>query len=237
MAPRPLDVRIWAVGLEDGVADPSVLSAAETARARSMPGERGALYGLAHTVLRLVLAPRAGVEAGRLHFSRRCRHCGAETHGKPFLVGSELDFSLSYGPGLAVVAVAAGGRLGVDVHGLDETTGLHRLWVSEDDRARLGAVEPHDRAEAVGRAWARKEAVAKADGRGLALPMSAIEGLAARPGPRLVARVPGEPRVPGETWHVHDIELRPWAPAPVVAALATDAVEVTLEVARYGDGA
>jgi len=84
-------------------------------------------------------------ETGATRVMRLCPRCGSDAHGQPRLVGSDLAASIAYAGDLAVVAWGAG-PVGVDV---------------EVDGPPVGGVG--DRA-----AWTRLEALAKADGRGLA---------------------------------------------------------------------
>jgi len=81
--------------------------------------------------------------------SSRCARCGGE-HGRLRVSGVDAAASVSYAEGWAVVATLEGdGRVGVDaVSG--QASGLDRVLPGADARA-----------------WARVEAVVKADGRGL----------------------------------------------------------------------
>jgi 4'-phosphopantetheinyl transferase len=226
MEPLSLDAQIWVAHVADASIDWTLLSADEIARANAMPRARAELYILGRTLLRQVIAPLAEIRASELRLSRSCRRCGDSRHGKPFVPGSELDFSLSYGPGLVLVAVAPYGPIGVDVHGADEILGFHRAWACNQDKVALEQLSPPDRTSIAARSWARKEAVAKADGRGLELPLSAVEGTVAT-GPCL------RPRADGRTWHVHDLDLSEATDAPVVGALAVSAEQVHIVVSRY----
>ena len=92
--------------------------------------------------------------------------------GKPELDGPGLAVSLTHSGDVVLVAVAAGGQVGVDAEVLrpdvaDWTLVDHALTVSE--RARLEAVTTADRAEFFLRSWSRKEAILKAAGAGLGI--------------------------------------------------------------------
>lgn len=85
-------------------------------------------------------------------FVSRCPSCGGD-HGRVRVEGVDAAVSVSYVPGWAVVAVTdAYGRIGIDGVPTD-AGGLDRVLPGGADA----------------RAWARVEAVLKADGRGLAV--------------------------------------------------------------------
>jgi len=129
------------------------------------PGDQ-ARYLAAHALVRLVLADAVGGPAAALVFDRTCR-CGAQ-HGKPVLPGGP-GFSLTHAGDLVGVAVHPAGPVGLDVEQVRELTDLAAMAAH--------ACSPHETApdaEAFFRLWARKEALLKAAGTGLAAPMSAI---------------------------------------------------------------
>lgn len=102
---------------------------------------------------RSLLGPGA-VSSGRL-----CASCGATGHGRPWLRhdGRSVHVSLSRS-GLHLVTAIAGAPVGVDVE---------EAVIDVDPGLVLASGEAGDLA----RAWARKEAVLKARGTGLATPM------------------------------------------------------------------
>ena len=90
----------------------------------------------------------------------------AEPGGKPLLAAPdpEIHFSLSHTQGLALVAVARGCRVGVDVEhvaGRERWPSLAERWFTEAER------EGVDSLDAFLRVWVRKEALAKGTGEGL----------------------------------------------------------------------
>ena len=99
---------------------------------------------------------------------------GAE---KPFLINfPSIDFNISHSGGLVVCAVSTGGRIGVDterVKTLDMSA--FQDYFSEKERQWMQKTASPE--QAFFRLWTRKEALAKADGRGLSLPFDTFETL------------------------------------------------------------
>ena len=108
-----------------------------------------------------------GVDASSVRVGRLCPRCGSDAHGRPWVSGG-VDVSLSRSHGLLVTAVSTGGPVGVDVESVDDVdAGWDRaLVLHADERADT----PDERA----RMWCRKEAILKAAGTGLDVPMPDI---------------------------------------------------------------
>lgn len=152
---------------------------------------------------------RPGVEV-----VRACPSCGSSSHGQPVSPGEPaLGLSLAHAGGLALVAVVQGARVGVDLEPLDT------------DVARLAdvALGPHDApapmSSALLRTWARKEAVLKAVGVGLAVDPSGLAVSAAHEPPELTSWSVADVADPRP---VHLVDLGPahGVPVGVVASLA-----------------
>ena len=134
-------------------------------------------YQAAHVGARLLLGRYLGVPSDRLRFSQHCRHCGAE-HGKPMVadVATKLDFSLTHSGSWVAIAVAAE-PVGLDVQELEagpDVAALSRAVLSPAE-LRWWTGQPADAARSAFFCyWARKEALLKATGHGLAVPMNTI---------------------------------------------------------------
>jgi 4'-phosphopantetheinyl transferase len=163
---------------------------------------------------------------------RRCWVCGDPAHGKPRLVAGRTldrtarhdvaadgapgalptDVSLAGVEGWALVAIADSCRTGADIEPSSAARGMIALppsCFSARERSDLERLPPARREAAITRAWVRKEALAKLDGRGLAYPLSTIE-TRSFPGGR-TAGIP-------EGWVVRDLPV----PDGLVAAVALD---------------
>ncbi|WP_147339520.1 4'-phosphopantetheinyl transferase family protein [Actinomadura spongiicola] len=122
---------------------------------------------------RTALAEATGLDAATIRFTTDCPHCGG-THGKPRVLGSGVDFSLSHSGDRVVVVLAEGVEVGVDVEQENDrdVDRLAEAVLAVPERAALAAMD--DRRRGFHRYWTRKEALLKATGHGLAAPMTAI---------------------------------------------------------------
>jgi 4'-phosphopantetheinyl transferase len=139
------------------------LSAADRVRAADLSDltVRGE-WVATHIALRLLIERAAGKQWRRATFVRSER-------GKPHLDGTPLAFSISHAPSLALIGLAPGGSIGVDVER------PRRVRVGEARRARIEeagaalstAPLPSEGNARFLQAWVRLEALAKADGCGI----------------------------------------------------------------------
>jgi 4'-phosphopantetheinyl transferase len=108
--------------------------------------------------------------------------------GKPHLAGrfagSALGFNYSHSGDRVLIAVAAGWEVGVDIEWVHSGLAIEEIlesFLTRDEWDAIDCLAGATRRERAFRIWARKEAVVKAVGAGLRLPMTAIEvGSAAR---------------------------------------------------------
>jgi 4'-phosphopantetheinyl transferase len=101
-------------------------------------------------------------------------------HGKPRLTDTakSLNFNLSHADCIAICAVCAGFRVGIDLEkalpdkfGYDTAT----LVFSESEQQSLQAVEASEQQAAFLRGWTRKEAYAKCVGLGMSLDLRTVQ--------------------------------------------------------------
>ena len=170
------EAHVWRVPLHDGgLTAPywPLLSAEERARAQRFHREiHRTRFVLAHGALRLILAGYVDEPPESLVFTT-----GA--HGKPgFAEGSRarasgIEFNLSHSDDLALVAVARGRPVGVDLERWSEETEHLELAErffspAERDALRALAGAPDRLVAGFFAAWSRKEAYLKATGHGIA---------------------------------------------------------------------
>lgn len=131
-------------------------------------------YAAAHALVRAVAGMKLGRPAGAVRF------VSAEG-GKPRLAGTEggrcPSFNLSHAEGMVAVAWAEGHEVGVDVEalerpGLDDA--LAAFAFAPEEVAALRRLHGAEWRSAFFALWTAKEAVAKAVGLGLSLPLAGI---------------------------------------------------------------
>jgi len=223
----PRSVSVWTVDLDQPTAvvdalrahldEPETLAAAarrdDTVRNR---------YVVAHGALRSILAARLRIAPGAVEISRRCTRCGDPAHGKPTLAappgsaGDRLEFSLSHSESVALIAVAIGARVGVDIELERPRSRLDALAarvLGSEEHADWLDCEPSERLHAFLERWTAKEAYLKAIGAGVTVSLRDIPvepegwmvtGFVSPPG--TVARVAVEGYAPTE------LQVNAWMP-------------------------
>lgn len=144
------------------------LTAPERARMGQlrMPADQR-LYAAGRTLARSTIAPILETRPAELVFTQACHLCGHPTHGKPRLPGTPIDFSISHAADRVLVGICTYGHIGVD---LERT---HRNIDAIAPRI-LHSTEPVVFGNDLLRTWVRKEAILKAHGTGLAIPMTSL---------------------------------------------------------------
>lgn len=148
------------------------LSPSEQDRASRFRFERDRnAFIAAHGLLRHALRQATGREDWRFDTG---------SHGKPVLVAEEgivaPDFNITHTPGLAACGVTLGGSIGVDAElrgRAANVAGVAERCFTPDERQRLEAAGS-DRDRLFIEFWTLKEAVAKADGRGLSMDLQSF---------------------------------------------------------------
>ena len=152
-------VEVWSVEL----AQPPALVARLEALLADDERERAARLAdrqrwvVARAALRIVLAGRLGLDPGDVEFA-------LGPHGKPELPGGRLRFNLSHSGDRALVAVAEGVEVGIDVERTARRSGAIERTLTDGERATMGGADRHVELLQI---WCRKEALAKALGGGL----------------------------------------------------------------------
>ena len=197
--------------LPDGVDPSSELTGHELERAAKFRFDRDReRYIVAHVTLRLLLgryldmAPRS-VPIVRLD------------GGKPTLEGdAPLAFNMSHASDLGLFGFRLEGAVGIDVERIRpnlEIRSIAERFFTPTESRQIENADDDTRFRHFFTTWVRKEAVLKAVGRGLAMPLSSIDVSPDEPAPPLVATV-DDPR---SVWQI--IDLPP--ATDYVSALAT----------------
>jgi 4'-phosphopantetheinyl transferase len=147
-------------------------------------------YLAARALTRIVLSDTLGVAPTEVKLAATCRVCGG-AHGKPTVVGEPgIELSLAHSGSRVAVAVSTAGAVGVDVERLRPVANVEALAsrvLSPAERPELAALPIAERAAALLTYWTRKEALLKATGDGLSVPMSELTVSPPDQRPRLLA--------------------------------------------------
>jgi 4'-phosphopantetheinyl transferase len=167
----PKEVHVVRVGLDLEPAGASrLLSAEEGKRAAALrSAEHRRRFEAAHAWLRAVLGRYLIIEPQSVQFE-------LGRHGKPGLAAPPLRFNLSHSGQVALIALAWGREVGVDIEQVKpgrDVVALARRTLEPGAGAELEALNPEDRLGAFHQMWARHEARLKCLGTGLSAPPQA----------------------------------------------------------------
>jgi 4'-phosphopantetheinyl transferase len=151
------------------------LSAEENARAEKFKFDKDRKrYILTHGLLRVILSLYADVAAEELTFTEN-------RYGKPELVhpsGSNLTFNLSHSQERALIGIARGRQIGVDIEYVKndfEWKEIVERFFSPREIQMINALAKNLQHRAFFTCWTRKEAYVKATGMGLSLPLKEFD--------------------------------------------------------------
>lgn len=220
----PEEVHLWGWALEAAAADlPAhieILDQPERERMQRFHfAPDRAHYAVAHANLRRILGAYLHQPAAGLRFH-------ANGFGKPELhrsdSSSSLHFSLSHSRSIAVLAVASGEPVGVDVEDVkpieQEVADSH---FSASERSQLKQLQGDAWLLGFYRCWTRKEAILKAEGVGLFRPLDSFDVSLL---PDESAKLLGTRRQFSYPWRLH--ELLP--SAGTIGAVATVQLQTKL---------
>ena len=132
-------------------------------------------FRAARATLRLLLGAYSGTDPASLRINTGFA-------GKPFLEEAAAfgrwEFNLSHSGGWALIGVTRLGPIGVDLEAmraLPEHRELARQNFAPGEVSALEALSPADRLAGFYRCWTRKEAVVKALGAGMSMPLDRFE--------------------------------------------------------------
>lgn len=141
------------------------LDEGERAQAANLPQEVAQDYVSAHLLLRQTLSEFADIAPADWRFDKA-------VHGKPFTMQAPLHFNLSHTRGMVAVAVSSSREVGIDIekivpHRADAII-ARQMFAACEFALWQSARGP---VEAFFHIWTLKEAVMKATGLGMALPL------------------------------------------------------------------
>jgi 4'-phosphopantetheinyl transferase len=216
------EVHVWRVSLDLPPARAERLTRAlsddERTRAGRFVFERDRhRFAVARGTLRAILGRYLGVPPGNLAFAY-------SSHGKPALPNGagvrDLRFNVSHAGGLALVAVALGREVGVDIERVREDFATEEIAGRVFSPAELAAIRvlpAAARCAAFFNCWTRKEAYVKARGEGLSLPLHRFD-VSVAPGEPAALLATAENSCEASRWSLRELQPGPG----YVASLAVE---------------
>lgn len=184
----------------------SLLSPDEHARIDAFRNDQARRnYIISHAALRQILGYSLQVAPNQLRFE-------AGPHGKPALAGpvaGRLEFNLTHSGDLALLAVTAGGDVGIDietVRPMPDALRIAKRFFSPAESDALKELPAAEHAPAFLSLWTRKEALAKGTGLGIANFLTRFE-VTSGPEAR-VKTIDGDARLAAQ-WSLHAFEPSP----------------------------
>jgi 4'-phosphopantetheinyl transferase len=174
------EVQLWRIQLSDA-ANPgdhysSLLSPLEQAHAeRYRHDQAREHFTIGRACLRILLGNAVGTDPRTVEIS-------AGVHGKPetpAIGGQSIFFNVGHSKDTILIALGRQGALGVDVEYFDRKVDIMEVascnFTKKETASLASITDPGARARLFYRYWTRKEALAKADGRGLLLSLSSFD--------------------------------------------------------------
>jgi 4'-phosphopantetheinyl transferase len=231
---EPKQIHVWAWTLEsDGVdlgAHTALLDEQEFARFDRFHFDRDrARFAISHANMRRILAAYLTQPPERIRFI-------SNRYGKPELAGERtggIRFNLSHSQSMGMLALSPGIEVGVDVEDFRPIEPeVARSSFSAGEIAELAKLQGHAWLAGFYACWTRKEAVVKAEGLGLSLPLDAFDVSLAPGSPaEILKTLP--PVVLRHRWKLHDLSPGPETPgAERAAALAAALPEASVACFR-----
>jgi len=204
------DIHVWAVRIRPSsrlaARFEPVLAPDEVERAaRFRTDHLRQFFTIARGTLRHLLACYLSAAPGRIKFEYGLR-------GKPALASpTGIEFNLTHSGDLALLALAIGCPVGVDVEWISprtEIADIARRFFSPGETCDIMSLPEIERERAFFSCWTRKEAYIKAIGDGLYAPLDGFRVSLCPGEPARLIHVVNEPHAPDE-WCMHDLQLSP----------------------------
>ena len=199
-------IDLWVIDLDEWAElrlDPAAVTALDRRQAerlRDFQAGRRLLSRRAAT--RTILARSLGQEVCDLELFRRCAVCNSTDHGRPFIPGSAVSFSVSASGGLSALAVARH-HVGVDLEIDTGSVPPELRALRQGEQSALLEMPLQCRGTGFLRLWTAKEATLKAAGRSLGDDPASVDAVSTLTHDIGVA-VLGDRR-----WHVQQVSVEP----------------------------
>jgi 4'-phosphopantetheinyl transferase len=117
-------------------------------------------------------------------------------HKKPYISGSPISFNLAHSHDAGLLGVTRNALIGVDIEKEKDkyNIGICDKYFSQHENRLFKGIPAENQTQTFYRIWARKEAIVKAVGKGLTLPLSSFS---VSPNP-----IPETLMVEGQYWHL-----------------------------------
>ncbi len=216
------EVHVWRVNLARPRPAGHLLSVDERARAGRFHFERHRhRYTAGRSMLRRILGRYVDTSPNTLRFEY-----GA--NGKPGFGTGPIRFNVSHSGDLALIAIASGREIGVDVERIrrdDDLLDVAERYFAPQERVALRSLPEQERCSGFFRCWTRKEAYLKARGEGLSIDLHGfVVSLRPNEPPALLESVSGPAEV--LRWTLADLHPHP----DYAAALAVEGNECNVRL-------
>jgi 4'-phosphopantetheinyl transferase len=219
-APKAGEVHVWSIfcdawkGIDSSA---ELLSPEERQRADRFYHEVDRnRFRITHTAMRMILSEYLNVAPQKLSFSS---NMGVKPELASEFRGTAIQFNLSHSSELALLAVARGAMVGVDVEWIDPALPIDEIadrFFSAAEISVLNALPADERVEAFFSCWTRKEAYIKALGVGLSVPLDSFEvAFGSRRAEALVAMRVNSAEI--SRWSMYDLKVPKGYKAALVA--------------------
>ncbi|MBB5315456.1 4'-phosphopantetheinyl transferase family protein [Tunturibacter empetritectus] len=142
---------------------------------RCRPGRVQDHFSIGRACLRILLGNASGLDSRSLPIS-------TGVHGKPKLSpinGDSIAFNVAHSEDTILIALTRTGSVGVDVEYFDRSTDIMEVaqynFTASENQCLAAIADPRSRIKTFYRYWTRKEAVLKADGRGLIASLASFD--------------------------------------------------------------
>jgi len=168
------EVHVWLVRVSEEGEDH--LSDSEISRALRYRKKIDRLrYRIGRSAVRKIISGYLSLEPSKIHIM-------LDQHGKPMLSkifhSPVIDFNLSHSNELILIAFARARRVGIDIEHIRSFPDLARLvsrYFTEKESLTIRSIPGPEQTSAFFSGWTRKEALLKAIGRGLQIPLNTFE--------------------------------------------------------------
>lgn len=169
------EIHVYAASLSETISEErfAILSQDDRERAaRLISPLHQQRFIAAHVILRELLGLYLNITPASLQF--KYNDFRKPSLAAPF--AGALQFNLSHSEDLAVYALTLLDEIGIDIEKISSQNKIEiaERFFSDAEKAALAALPPEEQAAGFYRVWARKEAIIKANGKGLAQPLSSF---------------------------------------------------------------